>query len=356
MVNIHKLSKHISSKTRPHWDLPMDLRMDLPRCLMLPPSPPGLWGTHPRRSNLPRLAPKNTSPMLKKSLAMHIEKSSKSTAKHSKRMSHYSKKSEMPRSRSLPRNIVRLWGVSAVSWPIQQTTKKVVCHPYKMLSFITKLRKLMLVSIYNAITVLSDLHFPGCSAGNHLSLAKIQELVAEDPELQGLSKDRQQELKNSVLEARQLKSQGAWASNLGAAMDAKATMARVDSEASLSNQFLPCSLWCPSSSSTLRNMLVPMYLHFSQGGMSMIIFLDGLHLMKQSSSSERYSTWTPWMSHQSLNNGLAQEKEVRPTCPLDLVPILIAGPWQPVLLSILWSQCALSVLASYLRASESILN
>ena len=100
----------------------------------------------------------------------------------------------------------------------------------------------MLVSIYNAITVLSDLHFPGHNAGDCLSLAKIQELVAEDPELQGLSKDRQQELKNSVLEARQLKSQGAWASNLGAAMDAKAMMARVDSEASLSNQFLPCSL------------------------------------------------------------------------------------------------------------------
>jgi hypothetical protein len=65
-----------------------------------------------------------------------------------------------------------------------------------------------------------------------LTLAEIQELVSADVGLQNLSKARKQELKENLLAAREVKVTGARASNLGAALDAKAAMARVDREVS----------------------------------------------------------------------------------------------------------------------------
>lgn len=65
-----------------------------------------------------------------------------------------------------------------------------------------------------------------------MTLAEIQELVSADVEFQNLSKARKQELKENLLAAREVKVRGARASNLGAALDAKATMARVDQEVS----------------------------------------------------------------------------------------------------------------------------
>jgi len=67
-------------------------------------------------------------------------------------------------------------------------------------------------------------------------LAAIQDLVANYMELQNLSKGCKQELKDDLLAARQVKAKGARASNLGAALDTKATMVRVDVE--VGNQFL----------------------------------------------------------------------------------------------------------------------
>ena len=84
--------------------------------------------------------------------------------------------------------------------------------------------------IPNAPRGISNKPFPGRGPGDHLTLAAIQDLVANDTELQNLSKGRKQELKDDLLAARQVKAKGARASNLGAALDTKATMARVDVE------------------------------------------------------------------------------------------------------------------------------
>lgn len=88
----------------------------------------------------------------------------------------------------------------------------------------------MPVCVSSAVPQLSDQQFPGRNPGDRLKLSEIQGLVAKDPELQNLSKTREQELKDNVTAARELKTKGARVSNIGAAMDAKATMARVDLE------------------------------------------------------------------------------------------------------------------------------
>lgn len=82
----------------------------------------------------------------------------------------------------------------------------------------------------NALPDPSSQHIPGHDLGNCLTLTKLQDLVAEDPELQNLSSAHKKELKDNVIVSRKLKVMGVWASNLGATMDAKATMERVDQE------------------------------------------------------------------------------------------------------------------------------
>ncbi|KAF8224369.1 hypothetical protein L208DRAFT_1018964, partial [Tricholoma matsutake] len=61
----------------------------------------------------------------------------------------------------------------------------------------------------------------------HYKSEELQDLVAEDPELQNLSSAHKKELKDNVIVSRKLKVMGVWASNLGATMDAKATMERL---------------------------------------------------------------------------------------------------------------------------------
>jgi hypothetical protein len=94
----------------------------------------------------------------------------------------------------------------------------------------------MLVNQLNAFPDPSNQHIPGHDLGNCLTLAKLQDLVAEDPELQNLSSAHKKELKDNIIASRKLKATGVWASNLGAAMDSKAMMERVDRE--VCDQFL----------------------------------------------------------------------------------------------------------------------
>jgi hypothetical protein len=99
-----------------------------------------------------------------------------------------------------------------------------------MLSSTTNPKKSMLVRQPNALPDPSNQYIPGRDPGDRLTLAELQDLVAEDPELLNLSSARKKELKNNVIMARKLKATGVRASNLGAAVDAKATMERVDRE------------------------------------------------------------------------------------------------------------------------------
>lgn len=92
------------------------------------------------------------------------------------------------------------------------------------------------ISIPNASHDTSNGPFSGHNLGDCLTLAKIQDLIAKDMKLQNLSEACKQELKGNLLASRQLKATGACASNLGAAMDVKVMMARVDLE--VGNLFL----------------------------------------------------------------------------------------------------------------------
>jgi hypothetical protein len=161
---------------------------------------------------------------------MPAERSFKTTMKNFKRILLYSRKSGIARSRTSPKSIARLLTVSTCSWPMPHTTKKVAPQLYTMLSSTTNPRKSMLVNQPNALPDPSNQHIPGCDPGDHLTLAKLQDLVAEDQELQNLSSAHKKELKDNVIASRKLKVMGVQASNLGAAMDSKATMERVDQE------------------------------------------------------------------------------------------------------------------------------
>jgi hypothetical protein len=70
-------------------------------------------------------------------------------------------------------------------------------------------------------------------------MREIQKLVDDDLELQDLSKEQEQELKEKLIEHRALKETGARVSNSSAAADTRATMSHINIEVRLFNYSSP---------------------------------------------------------------------------------------------------------------------
>jgi len=113
--------------------------------------------------------------------------------------------------------------------------------------------------------------------GHHARLPEIQQCLAENDSLKNLSKNREQELLDALIEHRKMKDTGAQVSNKSASLDYQGTLKGIFTEVCFPLlQYIEGSLTWGTSSITSQSVQDPRHSHSSPAATSMTAQLPHL--------------------------------------------------------------------------------